>query len=72
MATEIQGKERTEHCLWTLVHMDNAKSRTSKRNLVIIEELHFKRTAHSFSSFDIASPDFFLWVAERRARFSIG
>jgi hypothetical protein len=50
LAAEPQGEGRPKHRPWTLLHMDNAKPHTSKSNLVIIEELYIKRTAHSVFS----------------------
>jgi hypothetical protein len=65
LATELQGESRPKHCLWTLLHIDNTKSHTSKLNLVIIEELYLKRTVHPPFSIDIASSNFSLWVTKR-------
>jgi hypothetical protein len=42
MASELHAGEEKKHCLWSLVHMDNARLHTSKRNLARMEELRFK------------------------------
>jgi hypothetical protein len=60
-ASELHAEEEKKHCPWSLVHMDNARSHTSKRNLARIEELRFKRIPYPHFSPDIAPSDFFLF-----------
>jgi histone-lysine N-methyltransferase SETMAR len=61
MASELHAGEKTKHSPWPLLHMDNARSHTSKRNLARIEKLGLKRVAHPPFSPDIASSDLFLF-----------
>jgi hypothetical protein len=61
MASELYAREEKKHCLWPLVHVDNARSRTSKRNLARMEELRFKCVSYLPFSPDIAPSDFFLF-----------
>jgi hypothetical protein len=61
MASELHAGEKKKHCPWPLLHMDNARSHTSKRNLARMEELRIKRVAHQLFSPDIAPSDFFLF-----------
>jgi hypothetical protein len=43
IASELHMGEEKKHCPWPLVHMDNVRSHTSKRNLTRMEELRLKR-----------------------------
>jgi hypothetical protein len=61
MASEFHAREEKKHCLWPLVHMDNARPYMSKRNLGRIEELRFKRVTHPPFGPEIAPSDFFLF-----------
>jgi hypothetical protein len=61
MASEFHAGEEKKHCPWPLVHMDNARSHTSKRNLARMEELRLKRITHPLFNPDIAPSDFFLF-----------
>jgi hypothetical protein len=57
---ELQKEGKSKHYLWTLLHMDNTKSHTSKYNLARMEELHLKCTADRSFSSDIALSDIFI------------
>jgi hypothetical protein len=61
MASELHAGEEKKHCLWPLVHMDNARPHTSKPNLARMEELRFKRVLHLSFSLDITLSDFLLF-----------
>jgi hypothetical protein len=61
MASELHACEKKKHCPWPLLHMDNTRPHTSKRNLARMEELPIKRIAHPPFSHDIAPSDFFLF-----------
>jgi hypothetical protein len=61
MASELHVGEKEKHCRWPLLHMDNARPHTSKRNLARMEELRLKRVAHPPFSSDIAPLDFFFF-----------
>jgi hypothetical protein len=57
----LQREGWPQRRLWILLHMDNEKPDISKLNLVIMNELHLKRTAHPPCNPDIAPSDFFLF-----------
>jgi transposase len=61
MASELHAGEEKKHCLWPLVHMDNARPHKSKRNLARMEEMRFKRVPYPPFSHDIAPSYFFLF-----------
>jgi hypothetical protein len=61
MASELHAGEEKKHYPWPLLHMDNARQQTSKRNLARMEELHLKRVPHLPLSRDISPLDFFLF-----------
>jgi hypothetical protein len=61
IASELHAGEKKKHCPCTLLHLDNARPHTSKRNLAPMEELRLKRVAHPPFSPDIAPSDFFLF-----------
>jgi hypothetical protein len=61
MASELHAGEKKKHCPWPLLHMDNARPHTSKRNFARIEELCLKRVAYPSFSPDIALSGFFLF-----------
>jgi hypothetical protein len=61
MAAEFHAGEEKKHCPWPLVHLNNTRSHTSKRNLARMEELPLKSVSHPPFSYDTAPPDFFLF-----------
>jgi histone-lysine N-methyltransferase SETMAR len=61
MASECHAGEEKKHCPWSLLHLDNARSHMSKRNLARMKELRLKRLLHPPFSHDITPSDFFLF-----------
>jgi hypothetical protein len=61
MATELHREGKKKHRPWTLLHMDNARPHTSKRNSARLDELRPKRIVHLPLDHEIALSDFFLF-----------